>query len=73
MLLWALSVLLLVCVCADPVVEDVYVPEYCERIVKPTDHVLLTYAFKYANGTVGPNIPTYSQPFHLILEQSVRV
>ena len=49
--------------------EDLDISSECSTIVKPTDHLLLTYKVTYRNGSTGPYISDNRQPFYTLLEQ----
>eukprot|EP01038_Epipyxis_sp_PR26KG_P017752 gene17752-24747_t len=51
-------------------VTDIFVPNDCEAIVKPGDHVLLEYELLYENGTVGTSLKQPSQLYHVLVDQS---
>lgn len=48
-------------------IVDVFVPESCENIAEPGDHLLVEYDFRYDNGTIATQRHPPSQLFHIQL------
>lgn len=72
--MYCLSILLLLLLNIQGIslkVDDLYVPEHCDKIAKPTDHVLFEYAIFFHNGTEGPSLRSPEQLFHILIETSV--
>jgi hypothetical protein len=51
--------------------EDVFIPDECESIAKPGDHILLEYTVVFANGTEGSSLKRPAQLYHVLLESTV--
>jgi hypothetical protein len=51
--------------------EDVFIPDECESIAKPGDHILLEYTVVFANGTEGSSLRRPAQLYHVLLETTV--
>ena len=49
------------------IINDLYVPETCENIAEPGDHLLVEYELKYVNGTVATSLSAPHQLFHIQL------
>lgn len=52
-------------------VEDVYVPNNCDKAAAVSDHLLIEYELVYHNGTVRASIKRPSQLLHIQLDDSV--
>eukprot|EP01035_Chromulina_nebulosa_P036997 gene36997-49922_t len=52
-------------------IEDIFVPNQCDSIAKPGDHLLLAYSISFTNGTTAYKVDKPSQLHHIILESSV--
>lgn len=52
-------------------VEDTYVPAECDAIASPSDHVLIEFVVRLADGEeLSPKFVRPNQLFHILLEQS---
>jgi len=50
--------------------EDLSVPTHCATIAKPSDHLLLEYSVKFANGSIYAEQRKPHNLFHVLLEHS---
>lgn len=52
-------------------IEDVFIPDNCDSIAKPTDHVLIEYEVLFQNGSTGLSSKKPEQLFHFVVESTV--
>lgn len=52
-------------------IEDVYVPENCDAIAAPSDHLMIEYQIMFQNKSIGMSLKSPSQLFHLVLDSKV--
>lgn len=52
-------------------IEDIYVPENCEVIAKPSDHLLIEYVATFSNGTEINKIVKPAPLFHIHLLEAI--
>jgi hypothetical protein len=50
--------------------EDLFVPDQCESVVGPGDHLLLEYEVNFKNGTKGSYLKKPFQLFHIIVNMA---
>lgn len=50
---------------------DILIPESCESIAAPGDHILIEYEVKLSDGSIGSFVKRPQQLFHIILDTSV--
>jgi hypothetical protein len=76
-----IAAIVLICSCSvvvsasdwtTPTVTDLFVPDHCDNIAQPTDHLLLEYNVILENGTIASS-NAVGQLFHLQLDSGVSV
>ena len=49
-------------------IEDVFIPDNCESVAKPSDHLLIEYEIQFHNGSIGSNTKKPQQLYHIQLD-----